>query len=79
MKALTNQRALLAAYNKGELDRVAKDLNLYKGIATDKEWECEGIPMREKTYLVAHSKGVARWTVRMRKGDVIRVACEFEI
>jgi hypothetical protein len=79
MKALTNQRDLFSVYNKGDLSRVAKDLNLYQSIETDKEWEdLEGIPMRKKTYLVKHSKGVARWTVKMKSGDVVSVACEFE-
>ncbi|WCO82009.1 hypothetical protein vBPpSSYP_27 [Pseudomonas phage vB_PpS_SYP] len=79
MKALTNQRDLLSVYNKGDLSRVAKDLNLYQSIETDKEWEdVEGMPMRKKTYLVKHSKGVSRWTVKMKRGDVVSVSCEFE-
>lgn len=80
VKALTNQRYLIGAYNKGELERVAKDLNLYQNIESDKEWEdLEGIPMRKKSYLVKHSKGLARWVVKMKRGDVVSVSCEFQV
>ena len=80
MKALLNQRDLLAVYNKGDIERVAKELNLYQSIETDKEWEDNnGMPMRKKTYLVKHSKGVARWSVTMQRGWVIKLACEFNV
>ena len=74
MKALTNNRALMSAFNKGYLDVVAKDLNLYQTIESDNEWECaDGTPMRKKTYLVKHSKGFARWSVKMKRGDIVGV------
>lgn len=62
------------AFNKGYLEVVAKDLNLYQTIESDKEWECvDGAPMRKKTYLVKHSKGFARWSVKMKRGEIVGV------
>lgn len=79
MAALTNHRDLMRAYNKGELERVAKDLNLYQTIESDREWVADEKFCRRKTYLVGHAKGVARWTVKQMNGDVCSVACEFNI
>lgn len=77
MKALVNNRQLLSALNKGEcIARIARDLNLYQTIEQDAEWECvDGTPMRQKSYLVKHSKGFARWTVKMKRGEFVSVGC----
>lgn len=85
MKALTNQRSLISAYNKGEIERVAIDLNRYFDIESDKEWTIgEDLPRyegnwRKRTYLVKHSKGVTRWTTEWHNGQVKSVECVFEI
>jgi hypothetical protein len=71
MKPMTNNRALLSGLNKGYIDEVAKDLNRYQTIERDSEWVCvDGAAMRKKSFLVKHSKGMARWHVEQRNGDV---------
>lgn len=71
MKAMLNNRSLLSGLNKGYIDEVAKDLNRYQTIERDASWECvDGAQMRKKSYLVSHSKGVARWHVKLRNGEV---------
>lgn len=79
MKAMTNNRSLLSGYNQGFIDEVAKDLNRYQTIEKDTEWTCEdGAAMRRRSYLVKHSKGVARWYVEMRNGEVKSVGVIYE-
>jgi hypothetical protein len=79
MKPLLNQRDLKAAFNKGYTEEVAKDLNLYQTIETDKEWEDDRGHLRKKTYLVKHSKGFARWHVKQLNGQVISVGCVWNV
>lgn len=74
MKAMLNNRSLLAGLDKGYIDEVAKDLNRYQTVERDLEWLCvDQTPRRKKSFLVKHSKGVARWHVEMHKGDVVGV------
>lgn len=77
MKALTNNRALLSELNNtSDLSRIARDLNRYQSIEKDDEWQCvDGTPIRSMSYLVKHSKGFARWSVTMKRGDVVKVGC----
>lgn len=81
--ALTNQRALLAAYNRGELERVATDLNRYFPIVADNSWTmrsgCYAGEWRRKTYHVKHSKGVARWRIELHNGSLSSVECTYQI
>jgi len=88
MKSLTSQRALISAYNKGNITQVAIDLNRYFDIESDKEWNVtEGSEFvqgyyRKRSYLVqSKSKGQSiqsRWTTVWHNGQVKSVSCEFE-
>ncbi|AGR89036.1 hypothetical protein CHA_P10082 [Pseudomonas phage CHA_P1] len=78
-KALCNQRDMYAAYNRGEYDRVAVDLNRYFPIERDNQWEDGDAIVRRRTYLVKHSKGVARWHTLYRNGQVHGVGVIFNV
>lgn len=80
LKPMTNHRQLMSGYDKGHIDEVAKDLNRYQTIETDKEWvdPINQNSLRRKTFLVKHSQGVARWEVTMRNGNVQGVGVTFK-
>ncbi|CEF89458.1 hypothetical protein vBPaerPsIn_103 [Pseudomonas phage vB_Paer_PsIn] len=79
MKALCNHRALYAAYNRSEIDRIAVDLNRYFPIEKDDEWEDGAYMYRRRTYLVKHSKGTARWHSLYCNGTVQGVGVIFDV
>lgn len=80
MKAMLNHRSLKSGLDKGYIDEVAKDLNRYQTVERDREWLCvDETPRRKKSFLVKHSKGVARWHVEMHKGEVVGVGCIYNV
>ncbi|UPW35975.1 hypothetical protein QE320_gp079 [Pseudomonas phage EM] len=79
MKALCNQRDLYRAYNAGDVERVAVDLNRYFAIERDDSWTDNSGEYRRRSYLVKHSKGIARWHTVYHNGNLHGIGCIFEV
>lgn len=62
-----NKRQLMAAFNKGFLDEVAKDLLRYGNIQQDWEWEDDQGLHREQE-IKRHD---LLWTVHKKNGEVV--------